>query len=50
MTAESFCTIRELSEVPEGLRIQHRDGQISLLRRDKSAMPESKRFCDWGTG
>jgi hypothetical protein len=34
MTTESFCTIRELSEVPEGLRIQHHDGQTSLLRRD----------------
>jgi hypothetical protein len=34
MTTESFCTIRELTEVPEGLRIQHHDGQTSLLRRD----------------
>jgi hypothetical protein len=34
MITESFCTIRELSEVPNGLRIQHHDGQTSLLRRD----------------
>jgi hypothetical protein len=34
MTTESFCTIRELTEVPEGLRIRHHDGQTSLLRRD----------------
>jgi hypothetical protein len=31
---ESFITIRDLSEVPEGLRIQHRDGNTSFLRRD----------------
>jgi hypothetical protein len=34
MTTHTFCTIRELSEIPEGLLIQHRDGQTSLLRRD----------------
>jgi hypothetical protein len=34
MTTESFITIRELSEAPEGLWIQHRDGQTSLLRKD----------------
>jgi hypothetical protein len=34
MTTEAFSTIRELSEVPEGLRIQHHNGQTSLLRRD----------------
>jgi len=34
MTTESFCTIRELSEVPEGLRIQDHNGQTSLLRRE----------------
>ena len=28
------CTIRELSEVPEGLRITDHDGQISFLRRE----------------
>jgi hypothetical protein len=31
---ECFITIRDLSEVPEGLRVQHRDGATSLLRRD----------------
>jgi hypothetical protein len=34
MTRECFSTVRELSEVPEGLRIHHHDGQTSLLRRD----------------
>jgi hypothetical protein len=34
MTTESFCTINELTEVPEGLRIEHHDGQTSLLRRE----------------
>jgi hypothetical protein len=34
MTTESFCTIREIAEVPEGLRITDHDGQTSLLRRD----------------
>jgi hypothetical protein len=34
MTTEDFFTIRELTEVPEGLRIEHHDGQTSLLRRD----------------
>src|SRR5688572_17972974 len=34
MTTERFCTIRNLSEIPEGLRIQDREGQTSVLRRD----------------
>jgi hypothetical protein len=34
MTTESFCTIRDLTEAPEGLRIEHHNGQTSLLRRD----------------
>jgi hypothetical protein len=33
MTTESFCTIRELSTVPEGLRMLDRNGQPSLLLR-----------------
>jgi hypothetical protein len=34
MTIERFCTISEVSEVPEGLRIQDHDGQTGLLCRD----------------
>src|SRR5690349_17122464 len=34
MTIENFFTIRELTEAPEGLRIEHHNGQTSLLRRD----------------
>src|SRR4051794_35800902 len=34
MTTETFATVRELSEFPEGLRIEHHDGQTSILRRD----------------
>ncbi len=34
MTTESFCIIHDLGEVPEGVRIRDRHGQISLLRRD----------------
>src|SRR5438132_1349827 len=34
MTTKFFRTIRELAEVPEGLRIQHHNGETSLLRRD----------------
>jgi len=34
MTQASFITIRGLSESPEGLRVEHGDGDSSLLRRD----------------
>jgi hypothetical protein len=34
MTTERFCTICEIAEVPEGLRITEYTGETSLLRRD----------------